>query len=93
MSPIASLKARVGETRHRASSRTELCPVTWVVDGVVGIVQRPLRDYPPHESQSWDGRRDQLTTEMKPLLEQWASELWQHGFRGVLCLSHPKVPV
>ncbi len=59
--------------------------MVWVIEDVLAVVQRPLRDHP-----IFGGRRRPMPPEAKPEVERWAEELWQRGFRAMLCLSHEK---
>lgn len=70
-------------TRLHNGDDSEL--VVWVIPALLAVAHRPLRHHP-----EFGGSGLSLPRRATPEVEFWVSRILAHGFRGLICLMHPK---
>lgn len=70
-------------TRLRNGDDSEL--VVWVIPGLLAVAHRPLRHHP-----EFGGSGLPLPRRATSEVESWVNRILAHGFRGLICLMHPK---
>ena len=59
--------------------------VVWVIYSVLACAHRPLRHHP-----TFGGSGRDLPPDAVEEVRRWVSRIWEHGFRSIICLMHPK---
>ena len=71
-----ALKLRAGDDSHL---------VVWVIPQKLACAHRPMRHHP-----KFGGSGKRLPPEDGPEVIQWVKRIADQGFRGLICLMHPK---
>jgi protein tyrosine phosphatase (PTP) superfamily phosphohydrolase (DUF442 family) len=80
---LRAIRARLHALRESIKAGEDHELVVWVVEELA-IAQRPLRDHPRFHG------RAPLPAEARSAVVDWVHRILSLGFRGIICLSHPK---